>query len=122
LCGDHRLELSGGEAPTTNQRMELRAAIAALMALKQPCQVLLHSDSAYLVNAFNQRWLDNWQRNGWLNSKKQAVENQDLWRELLRLAAIHQVQWRKVKGHAGNELNERCDQLARAEIDKNRRQ
>lgn len=121
LHGSRRLELSGGAAHTTNQRMEMQAAIAALGALKQPCRIALHSDSAYLVNAFNQRWLDNWQKNGWLNSKKQPVENQDLWQELLKLSARHQVTWNKVKGHAGDELNERCDQLARSEIEKYRK-
>lgn len=113
LHGEKSRRLSGAEALTTNQRMELQAAIAALSALKQPCRVRLHSDSAYLINAFGQHWLDNWQRNGWLNAKKQAVENQDLWRELLRLSRIHQVEWIKVKGHAGNEYNEVCDELAR---------
>lgn len=116
LWGQARKELSGGEQHTTNQRMELQAAVAALSALKQPCRVVLHSDSAYLINAFNQHWLDNWQKNGWLNSKRQPVENQDLWQELLRLAAVHQVEWRKVRGHAGDEHNETCDALARAAI------
>ncbi|MBQ6808707.1 MAG: ribonuclease HI [Firmicutes bacterium] len=114
--GERRKELNGGEKLTTNQRMELTAAVEALRALKQPCQVVLYSDSAYLINGFNQKWLVNWQKNGWLNAKKQPVENQDLWKELLRLSSIHQVEWRKVKGHAGNPLNERCDELARAGI------
>ncbi|MDO4733279.1 MAG: ribonuclease HI [Bacillota bacterium] len=116
LSGSLRKEMNGGERITTNQRMELTAAVEALRALKQPCQVELYSDSAYLINGFNQRWLVNWQRNGWMNSKKQPVENQDLWKELLRLSQIHHVQWRKVKGHAGDELNERCDALARSGI------
>lgn len=114
--GERRKELNGGEKLTTNQRMELTAAVEALRALKKPCQVVLYSDSAYLINGFNQKWLVNWQKNGWLNAKKQPVENQDLWKELLRLSSIHQVEWRKVKGHAGNPLNERCDELARAGI------
>jgi len=114
--GERRKELNGGEKLTTNQRMELTAAVEALRALKQPCQVVLYSDSAYLINGFNQKWLVNWQKNGWLNAKKQPVENQDLWKELLRLSSIHQVEWHKVKGHAGNPLNERCDELARAGI------
>ena len=114
--GPHQKELSGAEAYTTNQRMELKAAVEALAALKESCQVTLYSDSAYLVNAFCQNWLVNWQKNGWQNSKKQPVENQDLWRQLLAAAAKHQIEWRKVKGHSGNEHNDRCDQLARDAI------
>ena len=116
ICGDLRKELNGGERLTTNQRMELTAAAEALRALKMPCRVTLFSDSAYLINGFNQHWLTNWQRNGWMNARKQPVENQDLWRELLRLSQIHQVEWKKVKGHAGDALNERCDELARAGV------
>jgi ribonuclease HI len=109
-------EISGFEKNTTNQRMELRAAVQALKTLKEPCVVELFTDSAYLVNAFEQNWLENWQKNGWLNSKKMPVENKDLWQELLALAAKHRVSWRKVKGHAGHPENERCDQLARKAI------
>ena len=116
IHGERVRELSGAEAGTTNQRMELQAAIAALSALKKPCRVRLYSDSAYLVNGFRQHWLDNWQRNGWLNARKQPVENQDLWRKLLELAHIHQVEWLKVKGHAGDQYNEICDQLARTAL------
>lgn len=116
LYGEHRRELSGGEPATTNNRMELQAAISALSTLKEPCKVKLYSDSAYLVNAFRQNWLANWQRNGWLNSKKESVENQDLWQELLALTRRHQVEWLKVKGHSDNELNNRCDELARAAV------
>ena len=116
LAKGHRKELSGAEPQTTNQRMELTAAIGALSALKRPCQVRLYSDSAYLINAFKQRWFDRWQQNGWRNSKGQAVENQDLWQELLRLAAIHRIEWVKVKGHADNVENNRCDALARQAI------
>ena len=116
IYGEQQKELSGAEATTTNQRMELTAAIRALQALKQPCSVVLYSDSAYLINAFNQHWLVNWQRNGWKNAKKQPVENQDLWRELLAAVSQHEVDWRKVKGHAGDEYNERCDELARQAI------
>lgn len=117
-CDTKEKELSGGERNTTNQRMELTAAVAALSALKRPCEVELYSDSAYLINGFRQGWLVNWQKNGWLNSKKQPVENQDLWKELLRLSQIHKVEWMKVKGHCGVEYNERCDQLARAAVPK----
>lgn len=116
MYGDNKRELSGYEALTTNNRMEILAAIEGLRALKAPCRVLLHSDSAYLVNAFRQNWLANWQRNGWINSKKDPVENQDLWQELLRVARPHQVEWIKVKGHADNPYNNRCDELARAAI------
>ena len=98
--------------------MELQAAIAALRQLMEPCQVKLHSDSAYLVNAFNQRWVDIWRRNGWQNSKKEPVQNRDLWEELLELSGKHQIEWVKVKGHADDELNNRCDQLAREAIPK----
>lgn len=116
LYGEQSKELSGSATATTNQRMELTAAVRALQSLNQPCEITLFSDSAYLVNAFNQHWLDNWQRNGWLNAKKQPVDNQDLWRELLAAAEPHAISWRKVKGHAGDNYNERCDALARAAI------
>jgi ribonuclease HI len=116
IYGEARKELSGFEPMTTNNRMEILAAIEALRALKAPCRVRLYSDSAYLVNAFRQNWLQNWQRNGWVNSKKDPVENQDLWRELLAVARPHQVEWIKVKGHADNPYNNRCDELARAAI------
>jgi ribonuclease HI len=113
INGQRVKELSGGEADTTNQRMELQAAVSALSALKQPCRVQLYSDSAYLINGFRQHWLEKWQSNGWLNAKRQPVENQDLWRPLLELSHVHQVEWLKVKGHAGDHYNEICDQLAR---------
>ena len=113
---DQKLELSGYEAHTTNNRMELLAPIQALSRLKEPCAVKVYSDSAYLVNAFKQHWLDNWQRRSWIKSDKKPVENQDLWKELLRLCDIHQVQWFKVKGHADNPYNNRCDELATGEI------
>lgn len=117
LCGEHRKEISGGEFQTTNQRMELMAVVAALKALKvTEREVSVHSDSAYLVNAFAHKWLDRWQTNGWKNSKKEAVANQDLWRELLELTGKNRVTMKKVKGHAGDEHNERCDQLARQAI------
>lgn len=114
--GKNRLELSGYEERTTNNRMELTAPITALERLKRPCSVTLYSDSAYLINAFNNRWLDSWQRHGWLKSDKKPVENQDLWKKLLELCDVHTVNWVKVKGHADNEGNNRCDQLARAAI------
>ncbi|MEW8959192.1 MAG: ribonuclease HI [Moorella sp. (in: firmicutes)] len=116
IYGDKRKEICGAEARTTNQRMELTAAIAALKALKEPCRVRLYSDSAYLVNAFRQGWLERWQKNGWLTTKKEPVENRDLWQELLKQTSRHQVEWLKVKGHGDNTENNRCDELARAAI------
>ncbi len=114
--GERRKEISGAESHTTNNRMELQAAIQALSILKQPCTIKLYSDSAYLVNCFKQNWHIGWQRNGWKNSKGQPVENQDLWKELLRLMNMHQVEYVKVKGHSDNEWNNRCDELARLAI------
>lgn len=116
LHGEHRKEISGGEKDTTNNRMELRAVIESLKSLKQPCQVKLHSDSAYIVNCFQQKWYINWQKNGWLTSTKKPVENKDLWQELLTLTQTHQIQFIKVKGHSDVELNNRCDELARAAV------
>lgn len=109
-------ELSGGETTTTNQRMELRAALEALTCLKYPCQVVLCSDSAYLINCFRQKWYVSWKKNGWKNSKKEPVQNRDLWEALLEQTEKHQVTFEKVKGHAGVALNERCDELARAAV------
>jgi len=113
---DKRLELSGYEGHTTNNRMELMAAIRGLCALKEPCEVLLHSDSSYLINAFEKNWLVSWQKKNWLTSAKKPVENQDLWQELLKLSTTHVITWIKVKGHASNVENNRCDELARGEI------
>ncbi|MCG0277537.1 MAG: ribonuclease HI [Thermanaeromonas sp.] len=116
LYGGHRKELSGAAAVTTNQRMELTAALEALKALKEPCRVKLYSDSAYLVNAFREGWIKRWQANGWRTAKKEPVENQDLWQELLRVASQHQIEWVKVTGHSDSKENNRCDELARAAI------
>lgn len=110
--GNHKKEMSGFVPETTNNRMEMQAAIEALKVLKEPCKVKLHSDSAYLVNCFKQGWHKNWVKNGWKNSKKQPVENQDLWKEILSLMEIHEVEFIKVKGHSDNEWNNRCDELA----------
>lgn len=112
--------ISGGDPATTNNRMEITAAIEALRCLKRPCSVRLYSDSAYLVSAFTQGWLDNWQRNGWKNAAGDAVSNLDLWQALLQAGKPHHVDWIKVKGHQDNELNNRCDKLAVAEIKKMR--
>lgn len=114
MFGEVTKEISGGERITTNNKMELIAPAEALKLLKEPCRVKLHSDSAYLINCFKEKWYVGWERNGWVNSKKEPVSNKELWQELLRLARIHDVEWIKVKGHAGNFWNERCDELARA--------
>lgn len=116
--GDHIKEIAGGEEQTTNQRMELQAAIEALSALKRPCRVRLYSDSAYLINAFRERWFDRWLQNGWRNAKGDPVENRELWERLLALARVHTVEWIKVQGHAGDEWNERCDKLAKEQIER----
>ncbi len=118
MYGTAKKELSGFEAGTTNNRMELTAAIEALSALKEPCEVELYTDSAYLCNAFLQRWLQSWQKNGWKKADKKPVENRDLWERLLELTARHSVKFHKVKGHADNEYNNRCDKLATGEIKK----
>ena len=116
LYGEHKLEISGFEATTTNNRMELTAAIEALRRLNTPCEVDIWSDSSYLVNAFNQNWLVNWVKHDWVRSNKEPVENRDLWESLLSLIEIHRISWHKVKGHADSELNNRCDELATGEI------
>lgn len=109
-------EICGGEAHTTNQRMELLAAIEALRTLSEASRVRLHSDSAYLVNAFLRRWIPRWLKNGWRTAANKPVQNQDLWRELVALAGRHQVEWIKVKGHSNDFYNDRCDELARRAI------
>ena len=115
LYGPYKKELSGYEPQTTNNRMELLAAVEGLSVLREPCQVCLYSDSSYLVNAFAQGWLDNWQRNNWLTSAKKPVKNQDLWKRMPGLLARHEVRFHWLKGHAGHAENERCDELARGE-------
>lgn len=113
--GDHEKELKGAEAHTTNNRMELMAAIAALEALKKPCRVDLHTDSQYVQNGISS-WIFGWKRNGWKTSDKKPVKNVDLWQRLDEAMARHEVKWHWVKGHVGHELNERADQLARDAI------
>lgn len=112
VCGRHRKEISEGYRSTTNNRMELRAAIAALELLAEPCVVELHSDSKYLVQAIQDRWIDGWKRRGWVTADKKPVKNQDLWLRLLKAMEPHTIDWRWVKGHAGHKENERCDELA----------
>ncbi len=108
--------LKGFEMQTTNNRMELKAVVEALKALKEPCKVIIYSDSAYIVNAVNQNWIERWQKNGWKTSEKEEVKNIDLWNELIELLKIHKVTFEKVKGHADNELNNLCDRIARSMI------
>jgi ribonuclease HI len=107
-------EISGGEPRTTNNRMELMAAIQALESLKEPVKAVIHTDSAYMVNCFHQKWHQRWAKNGWKNAKKEPVENRDLWERLIALTRYHDVEFVKVKGHADDEWNNRCDELARA--------
>lgn len=114
--GPYKKEISGHMPSTTNNRMELFAAISGLGALKSPCNVKLYSDSAYLVNAFEKGWIEKWQTNGWKTAGGQAVENQDLWKLLLQLMKKHNVKYFKVKGHSDHPENNRCDELARNEI------
>ena len=107
-----RRELSGGARDTTNNRMELQAVIEALTALKEPATVMLITDSEYVKNAFTQNWLKGWVAKGWKTASRQPVKNQDLWQQLLKLTATHHVEWKWVRGHAGNVDNDRCDELA----------
>jgi len=107
-------ELSGGYRCTTNNRMELMAAITGLQALKEPCNVTLHTDSKYLVNGIMRGWAKRWRANGWMRNKKEKALNADLWEELLKLCERHKVDFVWVKGHAGNPDNERCDALSKA--------
>ncbi len=112
MYGDVKKEISGAEAMTTNNQMELTAPIEALSLLKRPCKVKVYSDSAYLVNAFKEGWIYNWQKNGWKTASKQNVKNRELWEKIYSFTQIHEIEWIKVKGHADNEYNNRCDQLA----------
>ena len=116
IYGEYIKERSGFSPETTNNRMELYAAIEGLRSLKTSCEVTLYSDSSYMVNAFHEHWIDHWIQNGWLTSNKKPVENQDLWKYLLNLCKSHTVEFVKVKGHADNQWNNRCDELATSEI------
>lgn len=120
IYGGKERELSGYDVVTTNNKMELQAAIEALRCLKEPCEIELFSDSAYLINGFNKQWLDKWKMNGWINSSKEEVKNIEHWKELDKLNKIHSITWIKVKGHSDNEFNNRCDKLATGEIKKHR--
>lgn len=114
----HKSEISGGEKDTTNNRMEMMAVLQALSALKEPCEVDLYTDSAYIYNCFTKNWIYNWKKNGWKTSAKKEVLNQDLWEQLFRLSHTHKITWNKVKGHADNAYNNRCDALACSQRDK----
>ena len=116
MYNENKKEISGGKDNTTNNVMELTAVIEGLKLLKFPCKVKLYSDSAYVVNAFNQKWIYGWLKNGWKNASKEPVKNNELWQELYELTKIHEVEFIKVKGHADNEYNNRCDELARNAI------
>ena len=117
MSGPYRKELSAGFRLTTNNRMELMAAIVGLEALNRPCEVELYSDSQYLINAFNQHWIDGWIKKGWKRGKSEPVKNTDLWKRLLAAAQPHTIRYIWVKGHAGHPENERCDQLATTAAD-----
>lgn len=112
-------ELSGYDKETTNNRMELTAAIMGLKKLKEPCEVELYTDSAYVFNAFALNWVYGWIKNGWITASKDPVKNAELWKELVELSRYHRINWHKVKGHADNEYNNRCDKLAVNEYKKN---
>ena len=118
IHGETIRELSGGERATTNNRMEMSGVIRALEALRERCKVRVHSDSAYVINCFRDRWYDRWRRNGWTSAQKKPVENRDLWEALIAEVERHDVTWHKVAGHSGDPLNDRADALARAAIPK----
>ncbi len=113
----HEKELFGGEAPTTNNRMELTAVIRALEALKRPCKIIVHTDSVYVQKGISE-WIHNWKRRGWKTAAKEPVKNVDLWQELDGLLGTHDIDWRWIKGHAGHAGNERADGLANRGVDK----
>lgn len=115
---DVKKEISGGNKQTTNNIMELTAVIEGLKMLKFPCEVDLYSDSAYVVNAFEQKWIYSWLKKNWKTASGDAVKNKELWQELYELTKMHKVNFIKVKGHSDNEYNNRCDELARSEIEK----
>ena len=116
MFGDIKKEISGAVKETTNNIMEITAVIEALKCLKEECEVEIYSDSAYVVNAFNQGWIANWIKNNWRNASKEPVKNKELWQELIALTEKHKVTFIKVKGHSDNEFNNRCDELATGAI------
>lgn len=116
MYGDAKKEISGGAKETTNNIMELTAVVEGLKMLKFPCEVDLYSDSAYIVNSFNQGWIYNWKKKNWKTADGKEVKNKEIWQELYELTKIHKVSFIKVKGHSDNEYNNRCDELARNAI------
>ena len=116
MYNGHKKECAGYDKQTTNNRMELFGVIMALKQLKEPCEVEIYTDSAYVANAFNQNWIEQWQAADWKTASKSEVKNQDLWKTLLSLMEKHKITFFKVKGHADNEFNNRCDELAREQI------
>ncbi len=118
ISGENKKEISGGNKETTNNIMELTAILEALKALKKECEVDLYSDSAYCVNAFNQDWIYGWIKKNWKTADGSPVKNKEIWQEIYELTKKHKVTFHKVKGHSDVELNNRCDELARGEIDK----
>ncbi len=116
IAGGHEKELFGGDADTTNNRMELMAVIEALRALKRPCKVVLHTDSQYVQKGISE-WIHKWKARGWRTADKKLVKNVDLWMELDQARAQHDIDWRWIKGHAGHEGNEKADQLANKGVD-----
>ena len=116
MYNDYKKEICGGSKSTTNNIMEVNAVIEALKILKNPCNVTVYSDSAYVVNCFNQGWIYNWIKKGWKTAGNEPVKNKELWQELYNLTKIHNVKFVKVKGHSDNEYNNRCDELARSQI------
>jgi ribonuclease HI len=116
IYGEAKKEISGAKKETTNNEMEITAVLEALKILKEPCEVDVYSDSAYVVNTFEKGWIDNWVKSGWKTASKDPVKNVELWKELLELMKKHNVTFHKVKGHSDNELNNRCDELATSAI------
>ena len=116
MYNGNKKEISGAKNNTTNNVMELTAALEGLKMLKFPCEVELYSDSAYLVNSFSQGWIYNWKKNNWKTASKEPVKNKEIWEEIYNLTQIHKVKFIKVKGHADNEFNNRCDEMARNAI------
>ena len=116
---ENKKEISGYKETTTNNQMEMLAVIEGLKLVKEPCEIEIYSDSAYVVNAFNQNWIQSWIKNNWKTASKNPVKNVELWKEMLNLLSNHKYKFIKVKGHADNEFNNRCDELARNAITKN---
>ena len=118
MAGDNKKEISGGKRDTTNNVMELTAALEALKLLKFPCEVDLYSDSAYLVNCFDKGWIYNWNKNNWQTANKEPVKNKEIWEAIYKMTKVHKIKFIKVKGHSDNEFNNRCDEMARNAIKK----